>query len=36
LEMTSFSVDPATRTITFTSAWDAGFNFVVTLTQCPV
>jgi len=36
LEMTSFSVDPATKTIHFTSSWDAGFNFDVTLTQCPI
>jgi hypothetical protein len=33
LEMTSFSVDPGTGTIHFTSSWDAGFDFDVTLTQ---
>ena len=31
--MQTMSVDPATKTINFTSDWDAGFNFVVTLTQ---
>jgi hypothetical protein len=36
LEMTGMTVDPATKTITFTSDWDAGFSFAVTLTQCPI
>ena len=36
LEMTSFSVDPATKTIHFTSEWDAGFSFDVTLTQVQI
>lgn len=36
LEMTSFSVDPATKTIHFTSDWDAGFMFDVTLTQVQI
>jgi len=36
LVMTSFSVDPATRTIHFTSDWDAGFMFDVTLTQVQI
>ncbi|MBK9103077.1 MAG: DUF5012 domain-containing protein [Saprospiraceae bacterium] len=31
--MTSMTVDPATKTIHFTSDWDAGFAFDVTLTQ---
>lgn len=33
LNMTAFTVDPATKTISFTTDWDAGFEFVVTLTQ---
>ena len=33
LEMTAFSVNAATRTIKFTTDWDAGYVFVVTLTQ---
>ena len=33
LIMTKFSVDPATHTITFTTDWDAGYVFEVTLTQ---
>ena len=33
LNMTAFTVDPATKTISFTTEWDAGFKFVVTLTQ---
>jgi len=31
--ITSFSIDPATRKITFTTDWDAGYQFTVTLTQ---
>mgnify|MGYP002395557701 CR=1 FL=1 len=33
LEMTSFSVDPATKTINFTTEWSFGYVFEVTLTQ---
>ena len=33
LTMVSFTVDPATKTINFETDWDAGYNFVVTLTQ---
>jgi len=33
LEMTAFAVDPATHTITFTTDWDSGYVFKVTLTQ---
>ncbi|MCF8237364.1 MAG: DUF5012 domain-containing protein [Saprospiraceae bacterium] len=33
LIMTAFSVNPATRTINFTTDWDFGYVFVVTLTQ---
>lgn len=33
LEMTAFSVNAANKTIQFTTDWDAGFTFVVTLTQ---
>jgi len=33
LTMTNFTVDPATKTIKFTTDWDAGFVFEVTLTQ---
>lgn len=36
LTMTNFSVDPATRTITFTTDWDQGFVFEVTLTQVDI
>lgn len=36
LELTTMTVDPDSKTISFTSAWDAGFTFVVTLTQCPI
>lgn len=35
-EMTDFSVDPATNSITFTTVWDAGFTFVVTLNQVQI
>lgn len=31
--ITSMTVDPGTKTINFTSSWDAGYVFVVTLTQ---
>ena len=33
LEMTGFSVDPATKTITVTTGWEFGFEFVATLIQ---
>lgn len=33
LVMESMSVDAASKTITFASKWDAGYDFVVTLTQ---
>ena len=33
LSMTSFVVDPTAKTITFKTEWDAGFKFVVTLSQ---
>ncbi len=33
LTMSSFSVDASTKTISFTTEWDKGFEFVVTLTQ---
>jgi len=33
LTMVSMTVDAASKTITFTSDWDAGYTFVVTLTQ---
>lgn len=33
LVMTAFSIDAATKTIRFTTDWDAGFVFEVTLTQ---
>lgn len=33
LKMTAFSVHPATHTITFTTDWDQGYVFEVTLTQ---
>lgn len=33
LEMTSFSVDPATKTINFTTEWSFGYVFEITLTQ---
>lgn len=33
LEMTSFSVDPATKTISFTTVWSFGYEFKITLTQ---
>lgn len=36
LTMTSFSVDPATRTIHFVTDWDLGYVFDVTLTQVPI
>jgi hypothetical protein len=32
-EMTQFTVDPTTKTITFTTTWDAGYTFEVTLNQ---
>ena len=32
-EMTDFSIDPATKTITFTTEWEFGYTFVVTLVQ---
>jgi len=34
--MTTMTVDPATKTIVFESDWDAGYHFVVTLTQVPL
>ncbi len=36
LTMSDFDVNPENGTITFTSVWDAGFTFVVTLTQVPL
>ena len=33
LTMTEFTVDAGTKTISFTSEWDFGYTFVVTLTQ---
>lgn len=33
ITLTSMTVDPATKTIVFTSSWDAGFTFTATLTQ---
>ncbi len=33
IELTSMTVDAATKTIVFTSSWDAGFTFTATLTQ---
>uniref|UniRef100_UPI0032179E9E BT_2262 family domain-containing protein n=1 Tax=uncultured Draconibacterium sp. TaxID=1573823 RepID=UPI0032179E9E len=33
LSMTVFSVDPATKTISFTVDWDAGYVWKITLTQ---
>lgn len=33
LKITSFSVDPLTKTIEFTSEWDFGYTFEVVLTQ---
>ncbi len=36
LTMKSFSVDPGTKTIKFETDWDAGYNFVVTLTQVKI
>ena len=33
LTMTEFSVDPGTKTITFTTEWDLGYVFEVTMTQ---
>ena len=33
LSMTDFSIDPATKTITFTTDWSFGFVFEVTMTQ---
>lgn len=33
LEMTGFTVDEPSKTITFSSEWDAGYTFDVTLTQ---
>ena len=33
LTMVSFTVDPVAKTINFETDWDAGFNFVITLTQ---
>jgi hypothetical protein len=33
VQLTSFSIDAGTKTITFNSSWDAGFKFAVTLTQ---
>lgn len=33
LKMTTFTVNPADKTIKFTTVWDVGYTFVVTLTQ---
>lgn len=32
-DMTAFSIDAATKTINFETAWDAGYKFVIKLTQ---
>jgi len=34
--LSGLTVDPDAKTITFSTAWDAGYTFVVTLTQCPL
>lgn len=36
ITITSMTVDPATKTIVYTSAWDLGFTFTATLTQVPI
>jgi len=33
LEMLAFTVNAATKTIQFTTVWDAGYTFEVTLTH---
>jgi hypothetical protein len=35
-EITSFEVNPVTKTIKFTTVWDAGYTFEVTLKQVPL
>lgn len=35
-EITAFSVDPATKTINFTTVWSSGYTFVVTLKQVTI
>lgn len=36
LKMTSFEVNKATKTIVFSSTWDSGYDFVVTLKQVTI
>lgn len=36
VDITSFTVDPATKTINFTSVWDSGYEFAVTLKQVQI
>ena len=35
-EITAFEVNPITKTIKYTTVWDAGYTFEVTLKQVPL